>query len=209
MAKSKKALPEITVTKVTNAGLVAKAAEALALRTRIAELTAQETELKKALADAAVIVRRTEEGKGNYIGLVKITDAEQSTVQVQFKIQNGALRVEPESEATLLAHYGSARPLFFEKDVVITSIPDPDALIADLKAKGQNPWDLLELKVKPGVDRALASSPHIIKDEAFLPVEGFLATSNEMKHTFSKEAKAFHTEYLERVLKPAVSLGNK
>jgi len=206
MAK-KKGLPEVIVTKATHPDLVKKAGEVLAIHTQIADLTAQETQIKKDLVETATAIRQSEESKGNYVGLVKICDADQATAQVQFKILDGAIPID--QEQTLNIYYGSARPFFFEKEVVITAISNPDALLADLKSQGQNPWDLLELKVKTGVDRALASSPHVIKDEAFLPVEGFLATTNEMKHTFSKDAKAFHADYLKDVLKPAVSLGNK
>jgi hypothetical protein len=48
-----------------------------------------------------------------------------------------------------------------------------------------------------------------VKGEAYLPVEGFLSTVNEFKHTFSAEAKEFLKEYLKEVLKPSVSLGHK
>jgi hypothetical protein len=207
MAKSKKALPEISVNAQTHPDLVKKAEVALDLRNQIADLTVKETAAKKALAEGASAVRLQEQGKDNYIGLVKVSDQGQSTAQVQFKVCSGALPLE--EGQTLDAHFGSARPMLFEKDMVVTGFTDPDALLADMKSKGQNPWDLLELKVKTGVDRAFATSPHVTKDEAFLPVEGFLATLNEIQHTLTPAAKAYLAEYLAKVLKTTVNLGNK
>jgi hypothetical protein len=208
MAKSKKSLPEISVNAQTHPELVAVTKRALNLRSQIAELETQEKTSKARIAELAEGVRRTEEReKSNYIGVVKITDEEMAPAQVQHKMCNAALAIT-EGE-TLDHHFTSARPMLWEKDMVITGISNPDALLTELREKGQNPWDLLELKVKTGVDRALESSPNVIKEEAFLPVEGFLATLNEIKHTLSPEAKEYLSKYLETVLKVTVSLGHK
>lgn len=208
MAKSKKGLPEITVTKDTNPTLVTLAKEALALRAQIAELQTKEDDLKTRIAEQAGVVRVGEESiKANYVGLVKVVDEDQPASQVQFKICNGGL-AETEGP-TLDGHFGSARTMLFEKDYAVQNILDPDALIADMKAKGQNPWDYVELSVKKNLDRAFKDSPHVTVDQAFLPVEGFLATLNEIKHTLTPEAKAYIAKYLATCLKPSVSLGHK
>ena len=208
MAKSKKGLPEITVTKDTNPTIVDWAKKALALRAQISELQTQEDDLKTKIASQAGVIRVGEETvKNNYIGLVKVVDEGQSASQVQFKICNGGLA---ETEGPVLdGHFGSVRASLFEKDYAVQNILNPDALIADMKARGQNPWDFLNLSVKPNLDRAFKDSTHVTVDQAFLPVEGFLATLNEIKHTLTSEAKTYIAKYLLACLKPSVSLGHK
>jgi hypothetical protein len=201
--KDKKGLPEITV---NTPEIISKAKEALEIRRQLADLTARETAVKKDLADLATVARVTEE-TNQYIGLVRIVDESITPCQVQFKITGGALALE--EGPVLDQHFGAGRPMLFERDVVITGAVNPDALIAEIRARNQNPWDYLELKVKKGLDRALADSPNVTKEEAFLPKEGFLATLNEIKHTFSQEAKSYISQFLAVVLKPAVDLGKK
>lgn len=208
MAKSKKSLPEVVVSKQSHPELVEITRKALSLRSQIAALETDEKAAKVRIAELAEGVRRKEEReKSNYVGLVKITDEGMAPAQVQHKMTSAALAIT-EGE-TLDHHFNSARPMLWEKDMVVTGVSDPDALLTELRAKGQNPWDLLELKVKSGVDRALESSSNVIKEEAFLPMEGFLATLNEIKHTFTPEAKEYLSKYLETVLKATVSLGHK
>lgn len=207
MAK-KKGLPEITVTKDTNPTIVEWAKKALALRAQISELQVQEDDLRGKIATQAGEVRVLEEStKSNYVGLVKIVDEEQSASQVQFKICSGGL-AETEGP-TLDGHFGSVRTSLFEKDYAVQNILNPDALIADMKARGQNPWDYLDLNVKKNMDRTFKDSPHVTVDQAFLPVEGFLATLNEIKHTLTTEGKIYIAKYLLACLKPSVSLGHK
>jgi len=208
MAAKKKGLPEITCTKDTHPGLVQYAKEALALRAQIAELQVKEDALKTKISEAAAVIRVTEEtNKTNYIGLVKVVNEDQAASQVQFKICNGGLA---ETEGTVLdGHFGSARTTLFEKDYAVQNILDPDGLIADMRSKGQNPWDFVELHVKKNLDRSFKDSPHVTMDKAFLPVEGFLATLNEIKHTLTAEAKTYIGKYLGACLKPSVSLGHK
>jgi hypothetical protein len=207
MAAKKKGLPELICTKETHPALVEFAREALNIRAKVAELQAQEDALKTQISDWAKTARVSEETKANYIGLIKIVAEEQQASQVQFKISNGGLA---ESEGPVLdGHFGAARTLLFEKDVAVNAIVNPDALIAEMKSKGQNPWDFLDIKVKKDLDRAFESSPNVTMDKAFLPMEGFLATLNEIKHTLSSDAKAYIAKYLEAALKPSVSLGHK
>lgn len=206
MAK-KKGLPEISVTAQSHSGLVDLAKQAHSIRSQISELVAREENLKEQIAEAAYFIRKAEEQKSNYVGLIKVVDGESSPSQIQFKICNGSL---DESDGPALDHFfGSARPMLYEKDVVVTGITNPDGLIAEIQGRNQNPWDYLELKVKKGLDRAFVDSSHITLDKAFMPVEGFLATLNEVKHTLNNKAKEFIANYLERVLKPTVSLGHK
>jgi len=208
MAAKKKALPEISVGAPEHADLVQLAKDALALRSQIAELTSRETEAKKAIAEKAGLIRTVEEtAKGNYVGLIRITDADQTPSQVQFKVTGGALALE---EGTALDEMlGSARPMLFEKDVAVTGVTNPDALIAEIRARNMNPWDFLDISVKKNLDRSVADSVHVTKEEAYLPKEGFLATLNEVKHTFDDKAKEYLKAYLAQVLKPAVDLGKK
>jgi hypothetical protein len=205
---SKKALPEISVDKVRSSALVLNAKESLRLRAEIASLEDQLAAAKKNMADLAEVIRHKEETeKDKYIGLVRIIDPDQSPVQVQFKIQGGALAL---SDGDTLDHYfKSSRPMLFEKDLVVNGITDPDALIKEFRDRGANPWDVLELKVKKDLDRAVASSPHVVKEEAYLPKEGFLATCNEVMHTWEEGAKAYMAKYLVQVLNPVVDLGKK
>lgn len=205
---SKKALPEISVDKVRSPALVLNAKEALQFRAEIASLEDQLAAVKKNMADLAEGIRHKEAAdNGQYIGLVRIVDPDQSPVQVQFKVQGGALEL---SEGESLDHYFKAsRPMLFEKDLVVTGITDPDALIKEFRDRGANPWDILELKVKKDLDRAVGSSPHVIKEEAYLPKEGFLATCNEVMHTWADGAKAYMAKYLAQVLNPVVDLGKK
>ena len=208
MASKKKGLPEITVTKDTNLALVELARKALALRAQISDLQTKEEDLKTQIAEQAGVLRIKEEtDKTNYIGLIKIVDEDQSASQIQFKICNGGLA---ETEGSVLdGHFGSVRTSLFEKDYAVQNILDPDALITDMKTKGQNPWDFLDLSVKKNQDRTFKDSVHVTVDPAFLPVEGFLATLNDIKHTLTPEAKTYIAQYLLACLKPSVTLGHK
>jgi hypothetical protein len=208
MAAAKKKLPEVCVNGQSHPELVAVTKEAMDLRSQIADLTTKETVAKKKIAEQAEVIRVHEERtKGNYVGLVKITDEGMGPAQVQLKMCNAALAL---TEDEALNHFfGSARPMLWAKDMAVTGIQSPDALLQEIRARNQNPWDFLELRVKSGVDRALADSPNVVKEEAFLPVEGFLATLNEIKHTLSPEAKEYLSKYLVQVLKSTVSLGHK
>lgn len=207
MAKKKKGLPEIEVTKATHGDLVDQAREVLDIRSRIANLEIEEADLKKDIAETSVSIRESEQSKGNYIGIVKIVDEGMTPVQVQHKMTQPGLHVD-EGES-LEHHFGSSRPMLWQKEKVVVGITDPDALIAELRAKDQNPWDVLQVTVKKGMDAALLFSENVMKEEAYLPLEGFLNILNEIQHTLSAEAKEYLSKYLAKVLKPTVSLGHK
>jgi hypothetical protein len=210
MATKKKPLPEISVGAPQHADLVNLAKEALTLRSQLAALTTRETEVKKQIAEKASAIRVHEERvKGNFVGLVRVTDAGQTPCQIQFKMCGGALAIE--DEATLDTLFGSARTSLWERDVAAQDIINPDGAIAECVNRGQNPWDYLDIKVKKDLDRNFIGSPNVTMVEAFLPKEGFLATCNETKHTFPNKEKAaeYLAAYTEQVLKPAVDLGKK
>jgi hypothetical protein len=208
MATKKKSLPEITVTTEQYPTLIAKAKKALDLRAQIAELSAQEDTLKKQIAEEATAIRKAEETKGQYIGNVKLVDGDQQSSQVQFKIMSSLVSLGLNQEATLDHHYGSSRPLLFGKHVE-GMIREPLALIAELQTAGRNPLDLLDIKIKTGLDRAFIGSPNVTFEEFFLPMEGFLATSNELSSAWPETTKKYQGLYLDTVLKPNVSLGHK
>ena len=208
--KSKKSLPEITITANQNPNLIAKAKEALRLRAQIADLEVQEKTLKQEIADEANRLRKIEETNNkNYVGLVKMVDGDQQASQVQFKIMAALVALGTDQEATLDALYGSGRTHLFGKHVEVKVLRDPLALIKELQDQGKNPLDLLDVKIKPGLDRAFIGSPNVTFEEFFLPCEGFLAISNEISASWGPETKKYHGKYLDTVLKPNVSLGHK
>jgi hypothetical protein len=207
MAPKKKGLPETTVTKEINPGIIGLAKRALRLRSVISNLTAEMDQKKEALVNECATVRKAEEAKGEYIGLIRITDPDITPCQIQYKMTGGALALE-EGE-TLDRLFGAGRPMLFEKDVVVTGCIDPDALIAEMRAQGKNPWDFLEIHVKKDMDKIVATSAHVTKEEAYLPKKDFLATLNDIKHTLVAEAKEYINKYLAQVLKPTVDLGKK
>ena len=204
MTTKKDGLPEMNV----STGLLADLASKLVhVRSDIAGLQTFEKDHKKGIEDEAKNVRTVEEAKGSFIGLIKIMTEGATPVQVQFKIQNGALALS--DEANLDNLFGAARPLLFERDHAVTEVVDPGALIDELKSSGKNPWDYLNVSVKPGLDRAVCQSPSVVATEAFLPKKGFLNTLNEIAHTLKAEAKDYIQTYLGKCLKPTVVVGSK
>ena len=204
MATKVTALPEVSV---NSGAIVESAGKAVEVRSKIADLSTEEKELRTFIEDASKEVRAEEQLKGNYIGLIRITGKELPPVRVEFRINNGALNVNEED--TLNTLYGASRPLLFEREKAVTQITDPDALIKELVALGKNPWDYLDIKVKSGLDRAVTDFPSVVSVEAFLPKKGFLATLNEILHTLSDDAKAYTGKYLDKVLNPTVVIGTK
>jgi len=193
---SLKKLPEISV---SDGQIVQAAKEMSQCRARIATLEEQQSKAESRIKDNADAVRHSEQNKNNYIGLIRVVDESIQPTRVEFRIgKSSALALSEEKKLDGL--FGAKRPLLFERDKVITQITDPGALIDELKARGNNPWDYLDIKVKPGLDRALADSKNVIVDEAFLPKKGFLETLNDMVGTLKAEAVTYVREYLDRVL---------
>lgn len=220
-AAKKKALPEVIN---NNPELITLAKTALELRNQIANLEGELALAKKDLADKAKVVRELEETNGKYVGLIRIVDGEQSPCQVQFKIVNGALAMSDQDKSR--GFLGAAFDLLFGKDSAVDKVLRPAALIAWLIAKGLDPWQYIEIKVKKGMDKFILDAPSmdanewhedmtvpegilITKAEALMPREGFLATCNEFAHTFTDSAKSFLKNYLSKVLSIAVDLGKK
>jgi len=215
---AKKALPSISVNEKTHTELATIAKEAQDNRARLNDLTTTEGQLKTDLSELTDGIRVAEQANGNYIGVVKITNEDSATVQVQYKLSSAGKDAEGnmvrkgfavDQLPTLEHFYGSSRPLLFEKTLEVTEITDPDALIAEIRARGQNPWDVLDIKLKKSLDRAVADSPNVTKAEMYMPKDGLLATLNEVADTLTPEAKEFTNNYLNIMLKPAVNLGLK
>jgi len=205
----KKGLPEIVVTKDTYPDLVRVVKQAQDLRAQIAALMEQEEDLKRQISEKASDIRVAEESQEKYIGVVKVVGQDMAPAQVQFRINSGFLQLGEEEGPTLDHHFQGVRPLLWGQSVWVKAITNPDNLIAEIRNRGQNPWDFLDIKVKKDLDRAVVDSPNVAVDKAFLPLEGFLATLNEVASGLTSEAKKYVGEYLGHVLKPVVSLGHK
>jgi len=201
MAETKR-LPEISVLE----GPIVQSARAMSdYRAQIASLQEKEDQEEQQIKAEAVSIRLAEQKRNNFIGLVRVVDSETPPVRAEFRMsKSSALALSEETK--LNAMFGAKRPLLFEREKVITQILDPNALIEEIKARGQNPWDYLSISVKSGLDRALADSKSVIVDEAFLPKKGFLETMNDVVDTLKADAVAYVKDYLNRVLSPIVNM---
>ena len=205
------ALPEISI----GTGLIVeKAKEALEAHAKVGVLETIIKKAKEIIAEEAEKLRKQEEQSENYIGLVRVTGEDLPPVRVEFRTgPNSALDLEQED--TLDELFGPARPLIFAKSRIVTSVLDPMALVQSLKDSGKNPWDYLNVSVKPGMDEIIADTAAAVAadivsvQEVFLPREGWLAKLNEIVITLSDKAKRFISEYMEKVLKPSVVLGSR
>ena len=202
---SQKKLPEISV---SHGAIVQHAREMAGIRGQIAVLESQEKAACQKIKDSAESVRKARlEGKEDprFVGLIRIVADDVAPVRCEFKLaKNTALKLSEEKKLNDL--YGAARPLLFGREKVITEITDPGALIEELKAQGKNPWDYLNLTVKPELVRAVADSKHVIAQEAFLPKKGFLETLNDIEGTMKPEALDYTKEYLNNVLTSSVNM---
>jgi len=200
MATRKPNLPEVIV---DSGEIVTQSEQAAKYRSQVNELTAKETAAKEALVLAAEKCRQELEGSGRYVGLVR---AAESNVRTEFRMGNGAIHLS--EEARLEKEFGALRPLIFGREKAITAIIDPAGLLKELKDRGYNPWDYVELKVKEGSEMVLAESKHVNLAEAFLPREGFLNTINEVASRLSDKAREYLKTYLKPALKPTVVISN-
>jgi hypothetical protein len=204
MATKKEGLPEINV---DNGQIVEEAKGAANARAKAAEYTTVEKEHSQQVALLAEGLRQEEVGREKYIGIVRVTNSDLPPVRIEFRMENGQMPVEEESNLDAL--YGSSRPLLFQREMEVNKITDPTALIKELVDSGKNPWDYLDISVRKGMDHILVESKNVIVGEAILPREGLLNTLNEIKNTLSSDAKVFTKAYLEKALKPRVVLGTK
>ena len=202
--KKKSNTPEFNIDK---GKIVEEAKGALDARAKAAEFTTVEKKHSEEISKLAEIIRIEGIDRDEYFGVVRITGEQQAPVRVEFRLESSALDVS--EEGNLDALYGAQRPLLFQREKVVNKILDPLALIQELIASGKNPFDYLELKVREGMDHVVADSKNVTSSEAFLPVEGFLGTLNEIKSVLSSEAKEFTKNYLAGAIKPRVVLGTK
>lgn len=209
MAEKKK-LPEMTV---STGSILDHAKKMVEIRTQIAVLKEKEEQECVAIKVDAEALREDEANKGkdyrSFIGLIRVVDESTPPVRVEFRMASySALPIEEEPKLNAL--FGTSRPLLFGRHKTITEITNPNGLIEEIKARGQNPWDYLDLRVKPEMDRALADSTSVIAKEQILPKSGFLDTLNDLdgigNAAMKEDAIAYTKLYLKAVLMPVVSV---
>jgi hypothetical protein len=202
MSEARKKLPEISV---STGPIVEQAKKMAGYRVQIAALQEKEDEANDRVKLAAIGIRESEAESKNFIGLIRIIPTDTPPLRCEFRIaKNSALDVSEEPKLDAL--FGAQRPLLFGREKVINEITDPSALIEELKLQGKNPWDYLDLKVKPGLDRAVADSKNVIAGEAFMPKKNFLETLNDIAGRLGTEALTYVKEYLSSVLSPVVAM---
>lgn len=208
MNKKNSTLPELII-KDSESVFSKRAKEALEAREQVNKFTALEKEKKDIIAEEAITERGKRAKNNDIIGKISIIPPDQAAVRVEFRINNGSLDIDEMD--TLDALFKSARPDLFEKAKVVDKITDPNTLIATLQKAGLNPWNYLNLNVKPGQDQIIIDKcEHSVTiAEAILPKKGLLATLPGIIKHFSKEAKEYIRAYLKVALKPTVVLGTK
>ena len=144
---------------------------------------------------------------GDFIGVIKVIEKNIPATRIEFRINNGALDVSQMD--TLNELFGGLRPALFAQAKVVKEITDPDKLIDEMSSGGLNPWDYLELKVKPEKDDIVSTFKGIVTAEAILPKKGLLARLSENSNTLSRKAVDWIKVYLEKALKPTPVLGTK
>ena len=203
---SDKKLPEINI---SDGQIVADALQLVQVRAAKAQLETKEKELKVAIENQATTVRDAKLEAGEVIGLIRITNENLVPVQVQFRVDSKKAALSMSDEGTLNDLFEGARPLLFGKDVMVTEITDPEALIAAMKASGRNPWDFLHVSVREGSDQIVSGYVQAVTNEAFMPKEGFLTTIKDIWHTLSVEAIEYLKTYFKIAIKPMVIVGSK
>jgi len=200
-------LPEMNV----NDGIiVSEAKSGIALRGQIAQL---DTVLKSHTSNIAKEATKLRDGKiaeGFYIGLIRVTGEDMPASRVEFKTNSSSgLSIEqgPELDEML----GPARPLIFQKTMIVTEITDPQKLIDDLVAAGKNPWDHLTLSVRGEQDTVVAgvSPESVIAQEAFKPTKGWLESLGNIAATLTETALNFMNEYIKVATTATVVLGSR
>jgi hypothetical protein len=145
------------------------------IRAKIAVLkTQEETACQKIKAAAEPMRQARIDGDDDprFVGMIRIVANGLTPVRCEFKLtKNTALELTEEKRLTEM--YGASRPLLFGREKIITEITDPGALIAELQAQGKNPWDYLNLSVKPELVRVVADSKNVssggVPSEAGVP----------------------------------------
>lgn len=204
--KQATALPECTV---STEDFLTPTKQALEARSQAALAKISEDQAREQLEALGKSLREQHEADGEYIGLIRIVgpDNNQPPVRIEFKVINGGLDVS-EGE-TLDNLFGAVRPQLFEKAQVVTEVHDPAALFAAIQAAGHDPWTILNVTVKDGMDSIVAKMNGVTAAEAYLPKKGLLARLAEYGENFSMVAKNYLKSYLLQVLKPTVVMGTK
>ena len=141
------------------------------------------------------------------IGTVNVND---SSVRVEFRFKNGALSID--QEELLKKHFGNDFEGLFERGQVVTNIPKPSEMLADMEKAGINPWEYLELRVKKDMDSPFigrVDKQYYSYAEAFLPRKTFMACLATIIKNLGQEAVEFVREYLSKALDPSVVIRKK
>jgi hypothetical protein len=176
-------------------------------KAQIGELETRLKTAKEELAEQASVYRTTLAEKDDYIGMIRIT-GKQAPVRVEFRTNKSKAALDLDQAPVLDELYGASRMLLWEKDMVITGVTDPAQLIIDLQKAGLNPYEYLNVSVKPGMERIVADkSKVVVVFEAFTPVKGCLNTVRDIIHTWSTAAKAYFRAYTAQALEPYITTG--
>lgn len=203
----KTTLPEHIV-KDENKVLSKQAKNALDEREKVNYHTSEEKEWKEKMATNSKALRETLIDGDEIIGKVTIAPPNQTAVRVEFRINNGSMDIDEMDNLNKL--FEAARPELFEKVEIVESIVNPTELIEALIDESLNPWDYLNITVKKNMDKIIIDKGKgILKAEAILPRQGFIATVKELWGRFSEEAKIYTKKYLKLALEPVVVLGTK
>lgn len=198
------ALPEITI---SDGPMAALADTMVDFKAQIGELETRLKTAKEELAEQASVHRTTLAEKDDYIGMIRIT-GKQAPVRVEFRTNKSKAALDLDQAPVLDELYGASRMLLWEKDMVITGVTDPAQLIIDLQKAGLNPYEYLNVSVKPGMERIVADkSKTVVVFEAFTPVKGCLNTVRDIIHTWSTAAKDYFRAYTAQALEPYITTG--
>ena len=203
-----KTLPEHTITDQANE-LSKNAKELLKIREVAKDCANEERGLKKKITEFSRGFRVAKLSKDEVIGKITVAPQGQQSIRVEFRINNGSLDVEEMDNLDAL--FEGARPDLFEKVTIVDKIVNQTPLIDALVNAGLNPWDYLDIRVKPDMDQIIIDKAEGFIDtaEAILPKKSFLATLSEMYTNLSKSAKTYVSKYLEAALSPTVVVGTK
>ena len=202
--KASTALPEHSTSEIE---FLEPMRDAVKARQTAATAKIAEDQARERIEQHAVTCRETLEKEGRYIGLIRVVDPEQQSNRIEFRVHNGSLAVT--EGPTLDKLYGPLRPQLFEKASVVTEVHDPAALYKALVEAGQDPWSVLKVSVKDGMDGLVSKYDGVISAEAYLPKKGMLTRLDEHGPNLSADAKEYTHNYLQVVLKPTVILGTK
>lgn len=206
--KQATALPE---KQVGTPDFITAAKAALEARSRKAQAEVDEKAARVTLEALSEALRVQLVKEDEYVGILRIVDPTPNStmppVRIEFRIQNGSLSVD-ENE-TLAELFGPMKPQLFEKASIVTEIHDPALLFDALKTAGHDPWAILNVSVKEGMDSLVAKLPGVTAAEAILPKKGLLARLAEFGADLMDEAKTYIKQYLVDTLKPTVVIGTK